>query len=174
MEWIEFFETWIWLGFAATGFAILFNVPPRTLWVIFIMGALGGTVKLILLKLGVNIVLSSLVGALLIGFLSIRAAHLRHSPAFVFAIPAVIPMVPGAFTYRMMLGIIHLTGENDHAVFLQLLQETAENGLKAFFVISALSLGVAAPMLLSRNKSTKEIKPSKFLTKIFGSKKASD
>lgn len=165
MEWIVFFETWIWLGFAATGFAILFNVPPRTLWVIFIMGALGGTVKLICLKLGVNIILSSLMGALLIGFLSIRAAHLRHSPPFVFAIPAVIPMVPGAFTYRMMLGIIHLTGENDHAVFLQLLQETVDNGLKAFFVLSALSLGVSAPMLLSRNKSTKEIKRNKQITK---------
>ena len=165
MEWIVFFETWIWLGCAATGFAILFNVPPRTLWVIFIMGALGGTVKLICLKLGVNIILSSLMGALLIGFLSIRAAHFRHSPPFVFAIPAVIPMVPGAFTYRMMLGIIHLTGENDHAVFMQLLQETVDNGLKAFFVLSALSLGVSAPMLLSRNKSTKEIKRNKQITK---------
>ena len=173
MEWIVFFETWIWLGFAACGFAILFNVPPRTLWVIFIMGALGGTVKLICLKLGVNIILSSLMGALLIGFLSIRGAHLRHSPPFVFAIPAVIPMVPGAFTYRMMLGIIHLTGENDHAVFLQLLQETVDNGLKAFFVLSALSLGVSAPMLLSRNKSIKETKPNKFLNKLFDSKKAS-
>jgi len=161
MEWIVFFETWIWLGFAATGFAILFNVPPRTLWLIFIMGALGGTLKLICLKLGLNIILSSLTGALLIGFLSIRAAHFRHSPPFVFAIPAVIPMVPGAFTYRMMLGIIRLTGENDHTVFLQLLQETVDNGLKALFVLTALSLGVSAPMLLSRNKSTKEIKRNK-------------
>ncbi|BAX80503.1 threonine/serine exporter family protein [Labilibaculum antarcticum] len=174
MEWIHLYETWIWLGFAATGFAVLFNVPPRTLWVIFIMGALGGTLKLICLKLGINIILSSFMGAILIGFLSVVAAHLRHSPPFIFAIPAVIPMVPGAFTYRMMLVIIRLTGENDHTIFLQLLQETFDNGLKAFFVLTALSLGVAAPMLLSRNKSTKEIKPSKFLTKIFGSKKASD
>jgi len=167
MEWIHLLETWIWLGFAASGFAILFNVPPRTLWVIFIMGALGGTLKLTCLKLGVNIILSSLMGALLIGFISTKAAHFRHSPPFVFAIPAVIPMVPGAFTYRMMLGIIRLTGENDHSIFLQLLQETVDNGLKALFVLTALSLGVSAPMLLTRNKSIKEIKSNNFLKKLF-------
>ncbi|WP_372755991.1 threonine/serine exporter family protein [Labilibaculum sp.] len=158
MEWISFLDTWIWLGFAATGFAILFNVPPRTLWLIFIMAALGGTLKFIGLKLGVNIILSSFSGALLIGFLSVQASHFRHSPPFVFAIPAVIPMVPGAFTYRMMLGIIRLTGENDHALFLQLLQETVDNGLRALFVLSALSLGVSGPMLLSRKSSMKESK----------------
>jgi uncharacterized membrane protein YjjB (DUF3815 family) len=157
MEWINFLDTWIWLGFAATGFAILFNVPPRTLWLIFIMGALGGTLKLVGLKLGLNIISSSFLGALLIGFLSVRASHFRHSPPFVFAIPAVIPMVPGAFTYRMMLGIIRLTGENDHTLFLQLLQETVDNGLKALFVLSALSLGVSGPMLLSRKTTTKKI-----------------
>lgn len=164
MEWSVLWEDWIWLGFAATGFAILFNVPYRTLWLIFILGALGGTLKLLLLQQGVNIVLSSFVGALLIGILSIQAAHFRHAPSFIFAIPAVIPMVPGAFTYRMMLGIIHLTGENDNTIFLQLLQETVDNGLKAFFVLSALSLGVSTPMLLNRHNSTKEIKRIKQIT----------
>lgn len=161
MEWILFLESWIWLGIAATGFAILFNVPRRTLWLIFILGALGGTLKLFLLKLDINIILASFSGSLLIGLLSIRAAHFKHSPPFVFAIPAVIPMVPGAFTYRMMLGIIRLTGENDHDIFLRLLQETVDNGLKALFVLTALSLGVSAPMLLSRQKSANEIKRKK-------------
>ncbi len=165
MEWLVFLETWIWLGFAAIGFATLFNVPNRTLVLIFILGALGGTLKLVLLKLGVEIILSSFTGASLIGLLSIKAAHFKHSPPFVFAIPAVIPMVPGAFTYRMMLGIIRLTGENDHTVFLQLLQETVDNGLKAFFVLTALSLGVSAPMLLSRKESAKEIKRNKKIAK---------
>jgi len=172
MEWSHLLETWIWLGAAATGFAILFNVPPRTLWLIFLMGALGGTLKLIALKLGVSIILSSLVGALFIGFLSVLAAHIKHSPAFVFSIPAVIPMVPGAFMYRMMLGIIRLTGENDHTVFLQLLEDTVDNGLKALFVLMALSLGVSAPMLLSRNQALKETDSRGFLSRFFASGKA--
>ena len=155
---MSFFEKWIWLGFAAAGFAVLFNVPLRTLWVIFLLGALGGALKLLSLEMGIGIILSSFIGAVLVGFLSIGAAHFKHAPPFVFAIPAVIPMVPGAFAYRMMMGIIKLTGEIDQTEFLQLLQQSMDNGLKAFFVLMALSLGVSAPMLLTRRDSAKKIK----------------
>ena len=158
MELLTYFEKWIWLGFAAIGFGILFNVPQRTLWIIFILGALGGALKLLTLMLGGGIVLGSFLGAMLVGFLSINAAHYRHSPPFIFAIPAVIPMVPGAFAYRMMLGVIRLTSNLDHNAFLQLLEETVDNGLKAFFVLMSLALGVSAPMLLARTESIKNLK----------------
>ena len=158
MEWTVLLESWIWLGFAAAGFAVLFNVPLRTIWVIFLLGALGGSLKLLALKLGVGVILSSFAGAMLVGFLSIYAGHLRHAPPFIFAIPAVIPMVPGAFAYRMMLGLIHLTREVDTVTFIQLLNDTVTNGLKTFFVLMVLALGVAAPMLLTRRESAKHIK----------------
>lgn len=158
MGWEMFLESWLWLGFASIGFAILFNVPKRTVWVIFLLGALGGTLKLLTMKLGGGIILGSFFGAMLIGFLSIYAAHFRHAPPFVFAIPSVIPMVPGAFAYRMMLGVIRLTGDIDHAIFSQLLDDTVTNGLKALFVLMALAFGVSAPMLLTRRESAKQIK----------------
>ncbi len=158
MELIPFIEKWIWLGFAAVGFAILFNVPQRTIWAIFLMGALGGALKLLTISLGGGVILGSFFGAVLVGFLSIAAAHYKHSPPFVFAIPAVIPMVPGAFAYRMMLGVIRLTGDVDQTAFLKLMEETVDNGLKAFFVLMALALGVSAPMLLTRRESAKDIR----------------
>ncbi len=158
MEIILFFEHFIWLGLAAVGFAILFNVPVRALFVIFILGALGGGLKLLAMKFGANIVFSSLAGAFFIGFLSVISAHIKHVPPFVFAIPAVIPMVPGAFAYRMMLGIIHLTDQIDSITFQTLLEETVSNGLKAFFILMSLALGVSAPMLLTRKDSAKNIK----------------
>lgn len=159
MDLLTFLEKWIWLGVAAVGFGILFNVPKRSFWVIFLMGALGGVLKLITMQLGGGIILSSFLGAVLIGFISIGAAHLIHTPPFVLAIPSVIPMVPGALAYRMMLGLFRLTGElSDQTVFLQLLQDTFDNGLKTLFVLMALSLGVSAPMLLTRSDSAKNIK----------------
>lgn len=158
MEWIAFFEKWIWLGFAALGFAILFNVPQRTLWSIFFMGALGGIFKLLVIELESGIILGSFAGAVLVGFLSIKVAHMKHTPPFVLAIPAVIPMVPGAFAYRMMLGVIRLTGNVDQTAFIQLMHETVDNGLKALFVLLALAFGVSAPMLILRRDSAKEMK----------------
>ena len=158
MELIVFFEKWIWLGLAGIGFGVLFNVPERTLMVIFVMAALGGALKILIMYLGGGVIFASFAGAMLVGFLSIYAAHLRHSPPFVLAIPSVIPMVPGALAYRAMLGIIRLTGELDHDVFVTLMHNTVDNGLKAFFVLLALSLGVSMPMLLTRSESVKKRK----------------
>ncbi len=158
MELLAYFEKWIWLGCAGIGFGILFNVPQRTLKMIFMMAALGGGFKLLIIQLGSGVILASFLGAMLVGFMSIYAAHLRHSPPFVLAIPSVIPMVPGALAYRAMLGIIRLTGEMDNQVFLHLMNETIDNGLKAFFVLLSLSLGVSMPMLLTRSESVKNLK----------------
>ncbi len=161
MDFINILEKGFWAGFAALGFAILFNVPQRTLLIIWAMGALGGLLKFLLLGLEVNIVLASLAGASLIGVLSVYAAHNKHSPPLVFSIPSVIPMVPGAFAYRMMLGCMELVGTSSNSdTYLKTLAETTNNGLKAIFILIALSAGVAIPMLVTRKDTFKRIKSS--------------
>ena len=150
-----------WAGFAALGFAILFNVPQRTLIMIWLMGALGGVTKFLLLGFEVNIPLASLAGASLIGVLSVYAAHNKQAPPLVFSIPSVIPMVPGAFAYRMMLGCMELAGTTVNSQnYLKTLAETTNNGLKAIFILIALSAGVAIPMLVTRKDTFKRIKSS--------------
>jgi uncharacterized membrane protein YjjB (DUF3815 family) len=151
----------MWAGFAALGFAILFNVPQRTLLIIWGLGAIGGWTKFLLLGLEVNIALSSLVGASLIGVLSVYAAHGKQAPPLVFSIPSVIPMVPGAFAYRMMLGMMDLAGSTANSdQYLKTLAETTNNGLKALFILIAISAGVAIPMLVTRKDTFKRIKSS--------------
>ncbi|MCX6221915.1 MAG: threonine/serine exporter family protein [Bacteroidia bacterium] len=161
MDFINILEKGFWAGFAALGFAILFNVPQRTLLIIWAMGALGGLLKFLLLGVEVNIVLASLAGASLIGVLSVYAAHNKHAPPLVFSIPSVIPMVPGAFAYRMMLGCMELIGTSSNSeTYLKTLAETTNNGLKAIFILIALSAGVAIPMLVTRKDTFKRIKSS--------------
>ena len=161
MDWISILIKGFWAGFATMGFAILFNVPQRTLLVIWAMGALGGLAKFFLLGLEVNIVLASLGGATLIGILSIYAAHNKQAPPLVFSTPAVIPMVPGAFAYRMMLGCMELANTSINSdTYLKTLAETTNNGLKALFILIALSAGVAIPMLVTRKDTFKRIKSS--------------
>ena len=83
-----------------------------TLPVVFGLGAIGGMAKVLLLLSGVNIILSSFIGATLIGILSVYAAHRKHAPPLIFSIPSVIPMVPGAFAYKMMIGFMSLSTES--------------------------------------------------------------
>lgn len=158
MDWSFFFEKWIWFGLAAIGFGILFNVPQRTILIIFCMGALGGALKLLVLNWTDSVIIGTLAGAMLVGFLSVYAAHFRHAPPFVFAIPSVIPMVPGAFAYKTMKGVIGLTDNTNPDEFVNLLNSTVSNGFKTMFILLAIAIGVFAPMLLTRRDSAKEMK----------------
>ena len=152
-------EKGIWFGFAALGFAVLFNVPQRTLIVIWMLGAAGGLTKLLLMQASIGIVFSTLAGAAVIGTLSVSAAHNKHAPPLVFSIPSVIPMVPGAFAYRMMLGLIKLAGTAvTDPTYHQTLAETTSNGLKTMFILMSLAAGVAIPMLISRKDTIKKIR----------------
>lgn len=159
MEILLLFEKGMWAGFAAIGFAVLFNVPKPTLLSIWFLGAVGGILKFSTLGLFDNIVLASLIGASVIGILSIPISHKVHVPPLVFSIPAVIPMVPGAFAYRMMLGLIDIaTYSGDKMGMGEELAITVQNGLKTMFILLSLAVGVAVPMLITRKESAKRIR----------------
>ncbi|WP_256009684.1 threonine/serine exporter family protein [Desertivirga xinjiangensis] len=163
MEWVLFFERGFWFGMAAVGFAVLFNVPVRTLLAVFIMAAAGGLTRTLMLQYEANIIVSTLVGAMLIGVMSILFAHKKHAPPPVFAIPAVIPMVPGILAYKMTLGLLNLAGDLHQETYSQILSETVNNGLKVMLILMSLAGGVKVPMLLTRKESAKEIRFKKRL-----------
>ena len=158
MEIFGVLEKGFWAGIAALGFAVLFNVPVRTLFAIWLLGALGGLTKFWMMGLGMNIVLASLIGASLIGILSIPMAHKIHSPPLIFSIPAVIPMVPGAFVYRMMIGLMQIAVHTNESGIEEVLAGTVQNGLKVMLILFALAVGVAVPMLITRKESAKRIR----------------
>jgi len=145
-----------WAGIAAIGFAVLFNVPQRTIFAIWCLGALGGLIKFTAMNFEMGIVFSSFLGAVCIAIIAIRMAHMRNSPPLVFSIPSVIPMVPGFFAYKFMLGLIALTSIENTDAYLQTLIQTVNNGAKMMFVLISLGTGVAIPMLLTRKESIKK------------------
>ena len=165
MDW-HLLEKYLWFGVAAVGFAVLFNVPKRSLPAIFVIAGLGGITKLWVAGLGASVIGATLAGATLIGFFSIPLAHRIHVPPFIFSIPAVIPMVPGTFAYRMMIGLVKLAGDIDPATYDRILSETINAGLKVMLILMSLAGGVAIPMLISRKESAKNIRflPRRFDT----------
>ena len=155
MELFLLTEKCIWFGLGAAGFAVLFNVPSRTLIYIALMGAMGGYLKVFMMHYDTNVIIGTLFGATLIGFLSIYFAHKTHSPPPVLAIPACIPMIPGKFAYRMVIGLVKLSGDIDHSTYTQIMSETVNNGLKVVFILMSIAGGVGIPLLISRKESSK-------------------
>jgi len=75
-----------WAGIAAIGFAILFNVPRRTLFPIWCIGAMGGLIKFTAMNYEMGVVFASFLGAVAVGIAAIQMAHLKDSPPLVFSI----------------------------------------------------------------------------------------
>jgi uncharacterized membrane protein YjjB (DUF3815 family) len=147
-----------WCGFASLGFGILFNTPARILFVSWAGGFLAGCIKFALLEVqGGGVISASFLAAVAVGIASIPVAHYRHVPPMIFSIPSVIPLVPGVYAYRTMLGLMKLArpaGED----YSSILQSAVQNGMNTLFIIMALALGVAVPMHVMRKHSVKQIR----------------
>jgi uncharacterized membrane protein YjjB (DUF3815 family) len=155
-DWLEIVFKAFWCGWAALGFAVLFNTPVRALFSIYLCGFMVGLVKYLILQpaIGGGVILASLLAASAVGFASIPVAHWRHVPPVIISIPAVIPLVPGSFAYRSMLGMMKFVNHTE----VEVLTGTVHNALMTVFIILVLSLGVTLPMLLFRIESVKKVK----------------
>lgn len=151
-------EVSIWAGIAAIGFGILFNIPKKAIFTVFILGFGAGLIKFILLRFDVNIVLASFLAATFVGILSMPMAHKIHQPPVVFSIPAVIPMIPGYFAYETVLSIMNFTFmESESSKKIELINAIFTNGFTMFFILISLTIGVSFPMLMMRKNTVKKM-----------------
>lgn len=138
----------LWSGVAALGFAILFNVPRKLLPGCFAAGALGHSLRLLLMQFGLSIEWGTLIGATVVGLFAKFFADRTNAPSAPFAISGAIPMVPGVFAYRTMIGILSVATASDPNLTTSLLVEASTNAIKTAILLAALAMGIAAPNLL--------------------------
>lgn len=136
-----------WAGLAALGFAILFNTPPKYLLVCTSVGAFSHAVRFLIMQFGVPIEFATLGAAMLVGFIAMYLARRLHSPATIFAVVGVIPMIPGSFAYRTMLSVVSIASAAPDQT-AALLTEASTNAIKTGLILAALGIGIAAPPLL--------------------------
>lgn len=145
-------ENAFWAAVAAMGFAVMFQVPPRLLPGCMIAGALGYGVRTLLMEgFDVPIEISTLAGATVIGFLSIFFSQRWQTPSLIFSVTGAIPMVPGFFAYKAMLGILKLTLENPGGDTVLL--EATVNAIHTALILGTLALGITMPRLLFQRKN---------------------
>ncbi len=154
-EWITIAAKAFWCGTAAVGFGILFNIPVKAMVPVWIRGFIAGLIKFSLLHpmLGVGIIGSSFVGAMVSGLVIVFIANAKNLPPTIIAVPSVIPLIPGVFAYKTMLGLMKLTRDigDDYSAILS---TTIFTGLKTLFIVLGISLGIVIPIQLFRQKSS--------------------
>lgn len=139
----------LWAAPAALGFALLFNVPPRSLVACCTLAVLGHASRKAVVEFGGDIVLGTLVGGVFIGIVAEWWAVRHRMIPTVYSICAAIPMVPGTYMYKAvqgLLGIANVSTLTDVAA-QQLLTDASINAVKASMILMALAFGIAAPIL---------------------------
>ncbi len=133
---------------AAVGFAVISNPSRKAIFVSALLAAIGHSLRFTLIKSGLEISLSTFIAAMCIGLLSILFARIIHCPAEVFSFPSLLPMIPGLFAYRTILGLIRFMQNSDSVKSQEYLLNVFHNGLTTLFILLALVIGVSLPVLL--------------------------
>lgn len=133
---------------AAIGFAVISNPSPKAVLVSAFLSAFGHSLRFFLLHIDVEISIATFVAATTIGLLSLVFAKLIKCPAEVFSFPALLPMIPGMFAYRTILGLIKFMQNTDTIKSQEYLMNIFHNGFTTMFILLALVIGVSLPVLL--------------------------
>ncbi|MBB1439053.1 threonine/serine exporter family protein [Shewanella sp. SG41-4] len=130
----------------AVGFAMVFNVPKRYLIYCAIAGAIGHSSRTFLLHFSMPIEWATFIAAAIVGLITIQFAKRHLAPPLMYAVAAIIPMVPGTYAFNTVIALIQLTAQSQ--VSPELTAQVIVNGLKTVFILGALAVGLALPSLL--------------------------
>ena len=140
---------------AAAGFGVLFNVGFRLLPWCAASGALALAVRTGCLELGWNLEGAAFAAAFTVGvavqFLRVRTDRSESA----LDVVGCIPMVPGSFAAKAILGLYALTTSSsvsDSQTLITAVQYT----LRVIFTMGAIGTGLAIPALLLRSRASRQ------------------
>ena len=139
-----------WAAVATLGFSVLFNVPKYALPYCALIGALSYALRTVLMSggMGMGMVLATLCAALLIGVLATILAQRFAVSGTLFAVGPAIPLIPGSYAYKAVMGMVMAANAPELEPGGALLLAAFDNGLKATLTILSLSFGIALPGLV--------------------------
>ena len=124
------------------GWSLMVNVPRRYIWQCLLISALGYSLRNVLFQLSVNLVLTSFVVAMLMGFLAIYLAKRYWITPKTVLVPALLCMMPGVTAYKAMISLVQLGYYGyEQTTFIHMLNYA----FNAFFVTAALVFGLSLP-----------------------------
>ena len=135
----------VFSALAAAGFAVLFGVPVRMAWGCVICGIASHTSRTLLFGAGIDLITGTLVGSLAAGLLAWLLTRRLHAPQAAFAFPGVVALVPGAYSFRAIIGSLAIAHGTASPA---LISETLSLALSAVLMVAGIAIGVAAPALL--------------------------
>lgn len=125
---------------ASSAYAIITNVPRRSLIACGLSGAAGWMVYWVAIQLGANTALGSLLGALSVAAVSFICSRTLKLPVTIFNIPGMVPLVPGGLAYQAVRNLV--IGNYQIAI---------DAAVQAIMIAGAIALGLVLSEVLNHN-----------------------
>ncbi|EUJ51026.1 threonine/serine exporter family protein [Paenilisteria rocourtiae] len=91
---------------ATLAFAIITNVPRRSLIECGLTGTFGWMTYWILMHLDAGTTMSTLAGAFVVAIASFFFAKSKRLPVTIFNVPGIVPLVPGGLAYQAVRNFV--------------------------------------------------------------------
>jgi uncharacterized membrane protein YjjB (DUF3815 family) len=124
-------SNFIYAFICTLGFGIIFNVKGRKVIAASVGGGLGWIVYIMLYDINISKIVSIFLATIVISVYSEIIARIMKQPVTMFAISAIIPLVPGSGMYYTMYEVIQ--GNNDKASSL---------GMETFVIACSIASGI--------------------------------
>ncbi|GGA13399.1 membrane protein [Paenibacillus marchantiophytorum] len=124
---------------ATAAFAILFNVPKRTLLQCGFVGMVGWMLYVSCLLIPLDPILATLIASFFVTVVSQFLAKIYKTPVIVFSVSGIIPLVPGGLAYDAMRNVVL----NHYDLAVQL-------AAKAFLLSGAIAIGLVFSEVLNQ------------------------
>jgi uncharacterized membrane protein YjjP (DUF1212 family) len=126
---------------AASGFALLFNSPPRTVLAAGLLAVVANDLRLLLTDFGVMLAPAAFFAALAIGLAALFADERFNMPRVAMTVAPIVIMVPGVYAFETI-------------AFLEKGQmlDAVQAFTTFWFVVLALAAGLATPLFFTRRQ----------------------
>ena len=149
MDFVLILEKGFFAAIAALGFAAVGNPSKAAFRYVPIIAFLGNALRFSLMTYaGMNIAIATFLASVFAGFIAVGFAYHARYPIEVFAFPALLPMIPGQFAYRSILGMIRFMESTQEVAQEQYLPGIFSNLITALLTMFALGVGVAIPLFM--------------------------
>ncbi len=135
-------------GCAVAAFGTFFSMPWRLLVLPIAAGMLAHALRWALISLaGADVAAGALAACILVSVIVTPVVDRLHMPFAALGFSAVVSMMPGFFLFRAASALIALIAAGPGAP-AALLTDIAANGVTAFLIILAMTIGLILPRML--------------------------
>lgn len=140
---------------AAIGFGAISDPPMRAFPRIAVLAALGHALRFCLMSYGgIDIATASFAASFFIGMGSLWLGAMIRCPMTVLYIPALLPMIPGMYAYKIVLSLIlFMQNMRDEVLSAEYMSGMFYNIIITASVIFMLAVGATIPIFLFRSKA---------------------